>query len=192
MKKGFEIIKTRALNDMPNLTELEISYSLTLPPLYKLFCNYFTGGKLHYEEYIINNDLTNLHYCVGSFYAPKGLDGANIGLTSIYHLEEVFENRKTLAGYGDEDIEKGLIRIADIGMGGGIFVGTHQGEEDLIFLSIWDKEPLYEKIADNIFQFIQGIESVNIPENELIGGIRFNQLYKNWGEDYWRVKEQQQ
>lgn len=188
MKKGFEVIKTRPINENVNIGILEEEYSIKLPMLYRVFCQYFQGGDFASEMYQVDGK-QDLAYCAGTYYEPKGKGDFNIGITSIYTLQEVFDKRAKLFGYGDEDIERGLLRIADIGMGGGLFVGTMGDENDKIILCIWDNDPPYEIIADNIFHFIQGLVMDNIPEDELIQGVQHSDLYKNWGEDFWRVKE---
>jgi hypothetical protein len=100
----------------------------------------------------------------------------------------VLKKRLNVEGYTDEDLDRGLIRIADIGLGGGLFLATRQSEVDNIVLSIWDRDPVYEKLADNIFEFVRGLVLQPVKESELVE-IKYSQLYKNWGEDFWRVRE---
>jgi hypothetical protein len=42
-------------------------------------------------------------------------------------------------------------------------------------------------IANNMFEFIRGFEY--IEKENLADGIKHSQLYRNWGEDFWRVRE---
>jgi hypothetical protein len=187
MEKGFQLLKTRDIRETVVISQLENKFQISLPPLYRLFCQVFDAGKFKVEEYL-HPTLKEKFMCSGTYYFPKGLGENNIGITTLYSVDMVFENRITGEGYGDEDLERGLIRIADIGLGGGLFLATHQSEVDNIILSIWDRDPVYEKLTDNIFEFVRGLVLAPVKESDLMG-VSYSQFYKNWGEDFWRVRE---
>lgn len=185
MKKGLELLNVN--NNVINISRLEEINKLRLPPIYKMFAEHFILDEFSSEKYLTNKN-SDFFQFTGVYYEPKGLGESNIGITGLYAIEKVFENYKTLQGYTDDDVEKGLIRIADIGLGGGIFVGTKEVDIDKIILHLWDREPEYETLSDNIFEFMQGMKSIQVPEAELIEAT-YSQLYKNYGEDFWRIRE---
>jgi hypothetical protein len=39
-------------------------------------------------------------------------------------------------------------------------------------------------LSKNIFEFIQNLRGILLYDS-----INFSQLYRNWGEDFWRVRE---
>jgi hypothetical protein len=187
MEKGFQLIRTRDIREIIDVSRLENEYQVSFPPLYKLFCQLFDAGEFKVEEYL-HPTLKEKLICSGTYYFPKGLGENNIGITSLYSVDMVLKKRLNVEGYTDEDLDRGLIRIADIGLGGGLFLATRQSEVDNIVLSIWDRDPVYEKLADNIFEFVRGLVLQPVKESELVE-IKYSQLYKNWGEDFWRVRE---
>ena len=182
MKQGFELIKSREYNYESEIATMEKDFSLTLPPLFKLFATYFELGSCCTEKYLAKSE--NSYYPLEIPYYPNN---ENVEW-DFYNIEDVFEHHHTLMGYGDEDIENGFLRIAAVSIGGSIFVGINGENIDKIILSLWDKFPLYEVLSNNIFEFIQKFKQKPIPEEYLIN-TKFSQLYKNWGEDFWRVKE---
>src|SRR3989337_4218861 len=71
MKTGFELLEAQINNFDRIVSQLELTYNIPLPPLYRLFATLFKLGKFKYEMYM---DLTNnLNYCTGIYYKPKGL-----------------------------------------------------------------------------------------------------------------------
>ncbi len=186
MKKGLELLN--GINNVIDITNLEEIHNLQLPPIFKIFASHFNLGEFVTEKYF-SGKYSDYLQLTGVYYEPKGLDDNNIGITGLYPIKKIFEYHKNLQGYTDDDLEKGLIRIADIGFGGGIFVGTKNNEVDSILLHSWDREPQYEILSTSIFGFMQGITSITTPENELVEA-KYSQLYKNFGEDFWRVREE--
>lgn len=188
MKSGFELFRKADSSKPSRIMELETLYNIKLPSSYRLFCGLFELGKFRYEMYTENGDVNNLSYCSQIYYKPKGLGENNIGITGIDDIDSVFEKRKNLIGYGQGDTERELLRIADIGRGGGIFVGIGKNNLDDIILHVWDEDPGYEKLADNIWEFISDIVLEPLSEDEY-PEIAYSRLYKNWGEDFWRIRE---
>ncbi len=186
MKNGLELIK--ANSELLDIQKLEEMNNLVLPPVYRMFASYFRLDEFGYEKYF-SSKYSDYFQLTGVYYEPKGLEENNIGITGLYSIEKVFEHYKNLQGYTDDDIEKKLIKIADIGYGGGIFIGTEGDNTDSIFLHSWDREPQYELLARNIFKFLQSIKQIELPEEDLIE-TKYSQLYKNYGEDFWRIREE--
>lgn len=94
-----------------------------------------------------------------------------------------------MIGYGEDDKKSNLLRIAGIGRGGAIFVGYGKQNLDEIILHLWEEDPGYEKLANNIFDFVNDIVSEPLSEEDY-PEINYSDLYKNWGEDFWRVRNE--
>lgn len=186
-KIGFEILRTR--NEDNNFSE---KHTEILPPLYKLFSNLFELGddQFNYDKYFLE-EKNKLFHCQVLYYYPRGKDENNITFTHFDTIETVINNWDEKQGYTDIDISQGLLRIGGIALGGGIFIGKEPSNLDQVFVHIWDSDQGIEKLEDNVFEFVKKLRLV--PDNEsLTGNIKHSQLYKNWNEDFWRIKEQQE
>jgi hypothetical protein len=112
-------------------------------------------------------------------------------------IEKCFEIWNS-GGLGDRDYENKLFPVAGGDIGGGISVGLEGKLRDKILITdmILPKTvpiELKEKnnitiISDNIFEFVRGVEVLDLEE-DCMYGVKYSQLYKNWGEDFWRVRE---
>ncbi len=191
MKRGFELLRKKTTTF--NIAELEQQYNITLPPLFKLFLNYFDicGNYVLFDGVWLEDKKTIVGYS-DVLFKPL-LYPIEYGITpapyaeSVPQLLEYFHNDR----YETEWVEYGMHRIFTIPFGA-IFVGTRAGEEDAIFRVLWEMgDGLPEKIANNIFEFIDGLEELPMYEEFFkIYGFQLNQLYKNWGEDFWRIREE--
>jgi hypothetical protein len=189
MKFDFEILKKASSEQKLKVSEFEIQFKLTLPPIYKLFCQVFELSRFKFEMYSESGDGQDLNYCSQVYYKPKGKYEDNIGITGLDNIETVFNNWKKMIGYGEDDKKSNLLRIAGIGRGGAIFVGYGKQNLDEIILHLWEEDPGYEKLANNIFDFVNDIVSEPLSEEDY-PEINYSDLYKNWGEDFWRVRNE--
>ena len=58
---------------------------------------------------------------------------------------------------------------------------------DKIYLVVWDWDKDYQYVANNIWEYYSGLKIIEDFSN--MGKYEYSQLYKNWGEDFWRVRE---
>ncbi|UZR99129.1 hypothetical protein [Chondrinema litorale] len=81
-----------------------------------------------------------------------------------------------------------IVRIGHLGEvgGGGLCVGCSQENIDEIWQLNWDNKNLNRKIADDIFQFIRGLE-VEVEEDS-ISKLDVNKLFKKWNDSHWNLK----
>jgi len=182
MKRGFELIPTRPISESLDIDKLENSYSIKLPPLYRAFVETFVLG----EDLIISDK-----YCSSN----ESL------LHASYFVYE--ENREVMFG-GFNDINKalslkneveewnsnGYIPIGYCGFNGGIVLGTEGESVDEIILHDFDGDVEFMPIAKNIFEFVRGLVLEPIYEAHLKDNVKFDQLFMNWGEDFWRVRDE--
>lgn len=186
-KTGFELFKTRPFNDILDIPKFEKDNNILLAPLYKTFISTFYVGKdkiigemLMHPKFGFKVDLMSMTYYPNEkailLYNFLGLDD----IKNIY--SELFS----------EDIEitqNNLLPIGECGMSWMLMVGLKGINADNIFLEKPDMSPRFIFIAENIFEFIRGL----VQEEDKFGNIgnyNFSQLYKNWDEDFWRVREE--
>ncbi len=190
MLHGFELLSTRKVDEIVNVEALEIAFGLELPPLYKLFVNTFNLGEgypLKSEEYL-DPESNEKYYCAGALYYPlKDNEKWHLSVSYFYDIEQILNDWQTYIKNEKEWEEFGFLRIAGIGQGGGLFVGTRYENRDMIYEVVWDWEEPYFKVADNIFDLMKGFAYTD--DENLQTGVSKNQLYKNWGDNFWQVRE---
>jgi hypothetical protein len=118
-----------------------------------------------------------------------GEDNTYMSLEDFLSIEEIVNYKKL-------DLEEfevgnlGMVRIVftnDVG-GGGIYLGIDSYNYGKIYKASWsflDKQDGLVLLTDNIFEFVKGIKSIQNSHHK----INYSKLYKNWGEDFWRIKE---
>ena len=181
MKSGFQLLKTRPSGADLNTDNLPFE----LPPLYNLFLETFETGPETFvlEKYIPKGDSV-MWPCTGISFQP--LEGGEkwLGITNIYSLEKMISVH---TGFAENEVEWSkhkLLKIADIGMGGGLFVGTQGAIKDCICRVVWDWNEEYDIVAPNVFQFVQGLVEVKDPEGLFDGG-DYSDLIRFWGKTHW-------
>jgi hypothetical protein len=180
IRKGFVILRARKW-------EVDIPNGIIFPQLYSLFVKCFELGEdgFDYDRYYLATKDKFYHSQI-LYYEPRGKESNNITFTHFDTLETVVTNWHQKLGYTEEEIDLNLIRIGGIALGGGLFVGVDH-EEDSIFLHIWDSNEGLVKLENNIFSFASKL--VLEPDEVLAGNVTHSHFYRNWGEDFWRVKE---
>lgn len=176
-----------ANNEKINWNLIE-SNQLKLPKLFKVF----------HETYDIKT-IRNLHWY--TYNGKYGLDLfgeytypiiSDIILDTIFELEkieEVLPQVLDLQGT-EQDINvynKNIIPIA-YGPGGELLMlGVGEDNADKIYYFARHLDEYLREIADNIFEFFKYYQ-IKVEESSLVN-IEINQLYRNWGDKFWRVRE---
>jgi|GEM_PF-7067862 len=150
------------------------------PEIFKMFVLHFDFGPdlIKTEKYYF--DKYDRYYELSYLYYHSELD---FQIGRFLSIDEIYDYYDMQKGYSSLDIENGYIRIATINRGGSIFVDKN----DEIVLNVWDFEDQYV-LAGNIFEFMNNVTVKIILEADLIENVKFENLYKNWGEEYWRIK----
>lgn len=190
MKRGFQLIKTRQLSDKLNIAEIENQLGFSLPPLYKFFNENFETGKSSFMNEYFFNPKRNENYILNApLYEPlKDSEKWFLSISYFDDLNQVFNSWKSYLRYEKEWLEYKFLKIGDIGQGGGLFVSTRPEDLDVIYQVVWDWEEPYFKVADNIFELIRGFVLPDIS-GVLTDNYNVSQLYRNYGEDFWRIRE---
>jgi hypothetical protein len=191
MRTGFQLIKTRQLSDRVRILEIENQLGFSLPPLYKLFIENFEIGKNSFVNDVFLNTKRNENYLLNApLYEPlKDNEKWFLSISYFDDINKVVNDWKSYLCYEKEWLEYRFLRIADIGQGGGLFVSTKDEYLDEIYQVVWDWEEPYFKVADNIFELVKGFVMPDLT-GIIADNYQTSQLYKNYGEDFWRVREE--
>jgi len=184
MRKGFELLKTRELDNPLDIKKLEKKYHISIPPLLSIFCETFNLGEenMRAEKYLsFEGEQSDLQYCAGYIYEPN----KEVMFSYFLPLDFALSNMDST----DEWVENQYIPFGTSAFSGGIVIGTKPHERDHVIFEDPDGLAQYTKIADNIFEFVRGLVAKPSAEDELVlYDATFGQLYQNWGEDFWRVR----
>ena len=182
MRTLFDLLKARPLNDSVNIESLEKKYGVMLPPTYKLFVqSFYLGEKQIHRELFYSTKYKDYFDCSAYIYTPN----EDIGFSHFNEIEKCFEIWDS-GGLSDMDYEKKFFPIG--GGNYGTYVGLENEYKDKILMRSFS---ICETIlSDNIFEFVRGVEVLELKESYMTNmGGTYSQLYKNWGENFWRMKE---
>lgn len=182
MRTLFELLRARPLNDSVDIESLEKQAGIVLPPIYKFFVqSFYLGEKQIYREQYYNEFYKDYFDCSSYIYTSN----EDVGFSHIIEIENSF-NVWNSNGLGDICYEKKLFPIISGNFSS--YVGLEKDFEDKIIML----KPGFKNseiiLSDNIFEFVRGIEILELKEDFMMD-IKYSQLYKNWGEDFWRVRE---
>lgn len=186
MQKGLEFFKLKAgENDFESLRK---DLDLELPEKYILFTSLFEmgEGELRSPKFL-DPKFPTPSECGSILIKPNNFKGEYL-FSGFFNQKELKRDWNNYSKDSAEFLNHGLLRIATIGIGGGIFLGLKGSKRDQVFLVNWDSDEDYQLLAENIFEFPKLLffneDNINLgPDRE------YSQLYKNWGEDFWRVRE---
>jgi hypothetical protein len=179
------ILKYRDSHENVNIHELQIKYSIMLPPIYKVFAETFCLGEANViRETYFSKKLNDYFDCKSYNFL---FNNENIGFSHFIEIENAFEVYAS-GGLSDLMYEQKYFPIASSD-GNGLYVGTMGSDTDKI---LWDGADgnLPKIISNNIFEFIRCIDIEDVKEEFLYGNVKHSQLYKNYGEDFWRVRDE--
>lgn len=166
-----------------DVSQFEKESDIVLPPIFKAFvCNYepyFAHQKIKRDNSDEFQSFIVPIYCTSEL-AEYTIDDDELSLESFKEVEDVFTFNRSNDGY-----LKDYLFIANHGYSGGLLVGIGEGNKDKIYHNTDSTEITF--IAENIFEFLSRIQLVQYDFDE--PNINTSQLYQNWGEDFWRLKE---
>jgi len=161
---------------------IEKKYGVTLPPIFKAFYSVFKP-YFRVEKYININSSEPISF-TNLIYSSLNLDSY-----TYEHDEFAFESFKELEDLltfppSDKTYLKDLLFIANHGYWGGLMVGIGVDNYDKIYHNSNSKVVTF--LANNIFELIQKMVVVQEEIDEPF--IDTSKLYKKWGENFWRIK----
>lgn len=182
-KTGFSMLDARNIENSIDIDALERQYGLKLPPIYRLFIQtYYLGEKKIHRETYWNDESNDFSYLSTYSFAPN----PNVGFSHFNDVEKSFEIWSS--GWLDDTIYKKKYFPIASGNFGGIYLGLDTQETDKIIFDGESKDR-FTILSDNIFDFMRSVSVQLLDEKYLSSRICYEQLYKKWGEEFWRVGE---
>lgn len=166
-----------------DVSSLEEKYGIKLPPIYRSFISVFKPYFAHHKVRKTNQE--GYQSFIIPFYSSLELaeytsDDDELALESFKEVEELFSFEPSNKGHLTD-----LLFIANHGYGGGLLVGIGENNKDQIFHNA--DSTVVNFMANNIFELIHKIGLVQYDFET--PPIDTSSLYKNWGEDFWQIKE---
>lgn len=187
MMKSLEIIPLRKGE---SLSWDAIDQNIVFPKIYREFNNtYRIAGLFESEKNQYFDKEQNKKRSLGMYQFTLK---PSVIVDTFFDPTEIPLKLEMLLDLEDESeaeiIKNGFIPFAFCSSSQLLMISTNDNTTiDRIFLyTPWNADPL-ELIAENIFHFFQHYV-LNI-EDAFISSDLIKSLYRNWGEDFWRVKE---
>jgi hypothetical protein len=184
---GLNLYPLRSLSEVKKVVS-----DIDLPPIYSSFLNIYQVGKeqpMFAQVYLDEryNEKLGVARCVNEKYPD------NVSLGGMFLPEESVEIMSRIYSSDDSIYSQDLFLIGEDGTGHFFYmVGIGEDNKDQIFIESSDLSfsggERVTKIFDDVYQFMRSFLIVEI-ESGIGFGIEYSQLYKNWSEDFWRVKE---
>jgi len=187
---GLKLFQTRQ-DDLEGIENFENYFGFTIPPIYKLFQQQFVVERdcLNQVEVYHENAGINLNIVELSF---SGKYCKYIGLYNFLSLQESISSMKNSYSLEDDIYGMGYAMIGECIDNNSLLLGLGKENQDKVYLEDTNLFPSGERIvmvSDNIFDFVKDLSLI---EKDHIGyGIKgYSSLYKNWGETFWRIKNE--
>ncbi|MDF7819360.1 SMI1/KNR4 family protein [Runella sp. MFBS21] len=190
LKRSFANFRPRDLEESIELEAFIKKIDIVLPPLYSAFVKSFAFSR---EENLISEQVfIKVHnyksYLGHVYYLP---DKEKLLIGDFFSIEESLSIRNRLYNINDDVFSKKLLPIGEDSTGHFIImVGCGNDNQDKIFIESGDESFVagerFTLIANDIFEFVRGFAFITRDDMD---DIKYNRLYRNWGEDFWRVRE---
>lgn len=189
MRKGLNLINC-LFNKESKLEE--ILKIIELPSSFKLFLqNYEVGYKmLKKEKILVNQEKIPFIYFI--IYENTLINGEeyNASIDKILDYDEILEEYNNYINKKDNWNDLGLMKVGYLFYGDILLLGLEKHNRGEIWRygnGIFSE--VCSKLENNIFDFLQRIRcKVDLDILEELG-INEKQIYKNYNEDFWRIKE---
>jgi len=190
--KGLNLFaaRTQELSKV-DVKNFEKYYKTPIPSIYRLFISSFKIGRNFIKSVKVHHPDSG-ELCIHDM-KYSGKYSEYIGLEDLFSLSESIMAMKNAYDINDEIHRMGYSVIGNCsGSNINLFLGIGGENNDKIFLensTIFPNGNRLILISDNIFEFANNLM---LCEREQIGyGIKsYDQLYKNWGEIFWRIREE--
>ena len=150
------------------------------------FLKYGKGDHLRFN-YLVLNNLTN--YKSDMALLVSNLRDEGYDPSTFFEFRFIKSVIRSFFNDGYSLYENDYIFVGETSWHFPLMIGINEDNSDKVYVYNLDKDKLIF-IADNIFEYLMNIEldfsnNYNLPEGKTV-----NDLYKNWGEDFWRVRDE--
>jgi hypothetical protein len=161
-----------------------------LPPLYTIFSDTYMLGRnaTFVEKFMYHDELILLSSVL---YSNPVFEYENI-FSYFFDIEELKQELDLYKEKYEKYHKQGFITIGLFEINDAILLGVEENNLDEIWKlnGDWgDEQPYCQKLTSNIFEFVNLFRRDLIKINLVTRKINECDLYKNWGEDFWRVKK---
>ena len=186
--KYLDCLKVRSIEESidEEITAFELANNIKLPPLYKAFIQTYRTDKDALK--LLSYNRGNNNSMVGFYERKFLLDEDNISLYDIFQLNEIMENMNKVYPKDDEIWKENLVAIGECAFQMYLMVGIGENNKDKIYIEAVTESQRITYLCDNIFIFFRNYIFV-IADYLLPNGKTTSDLYNNWGEDFWRIRE---
>ncbi len=155
------------------IEDIENTYGFSLPPVFRSFVLTFDDlrGDIYRDA---EGNFQTLTYFE---YHARLLGGRNLMFENFIELENMFKYCKN----SDVWEENEAIPITSHSHGGTILLGLSGDKTDKLFYEYGNG---LQFIEETVYSFVKRLNCVIDYDGDT------SRLYKNWGEDFWRVREQ--
>lgn len=184
MRSPFNMLTVRTDSKRPDFSKIDGF----VPPIYRLFAETFVLQResIHRPGFTSLKD-DSMRTCA-TYTIHIDEEDDQMELYDFFSVDEISEVRQRLYDGQGELKEKGLLPVGSGSHDIIILVGTLNPAVDHVFLEKNYGSRLI-KVADNIFQFLTMFKFQELEE-VFIKPYKFSQLYKNWGDDTWKVRDE--
>lgn len=185
-----ELLKTRSIDDKVNFDAFIQYYKQSPPPIYKIFMETYDVGRdkrkgvgvyIDSEDHVYN--IVTMRY--------KGNAEDYIGLYDLLSIEESIQAMENAFEEEDEIYNMNLVPFGECFDNMLLMVGTGADNLDKVYLentSHFKGDKRFLFVADHVFEFIQRLYYEKNKARKFFGVEDYSEFYKNWGEDFWRIK----
>jgi hypothetical protein len=165
------------------INSFEATTGIKLPPIYREFYRIFNLDA--FKEGVMLKFLYPSNNNIGYFTVSNFNHNDSFVLYNFFSLNDAILYAERV--YSDEDLLKKecIYPIGECFNQGALMIGYGNKNADSIFVEYAHEEQRVFKLADSIFDFL----SMYNVEPNMDRFPNLNQLYKNWGEDFWRIRD---
>ena len=176
MNDDFTLLPFRTIENSIDINEICNKNELELPILYKTFVETFILGEKNINRKMFySKEFEDYFDCSAYIFEQK----KEVGFIYFLDIQEAINIYKS--GEFGEDFFP--IAAAE---GNGVTMCFKGENSDKIYFEDTDGEGK-KVIAKNIFEFLRGIKTVDLDEKFLVGGVKYSDLYRKYGNKYWEV-----
>lgn len=184
MKTGLELLKSKIYTG--NRTAgFEQVLGINLPELFKFYCEMYELGQECFQN--AKRSFDDILLPITSVeYVDQNLN-IHLRISHFYDLQELQSRWKEDIQFSDWYKTRSLLPIAyeEVNLGQ-IFISLSQNDIGRIwYIGAYENDkPIY--LTSNIFEFVSKLFETEINDEDF----KNKQVYKNWGEDFWRVRKE--